>query len=319
MLSGYGFWALVFAQLADSFIKMVTTFWTSGWRPAGGLRARAVCDLAHYGLFASGNQFVQFLGSRADQLLVGMFLGVRLVGIYNFSKRIYSMVNDIVSGALGTVSHPIFSAVQHQPETVRRGFLISTFVSSVISFPIYVGIALIADFAVPVIFGDKWIETVWPIRLLCLLGMISCIGTLQSSLIKSQGKANWWFYYQLTSGLLNLALVTLFARHGIVVMLAAMVTKTYLIWPVAVTMTLRLTGMWIGDYMRQFAAPLGAVVVMAMAVLLARQVTGDFTAPIALAADITFGAAAYTVALFAMAPRRMLDLGGTMLRAARVR
>src|SRR5690606_1419814 len=101
---------------------------------------------------------VQFLGSRADQALVGFVLGVRPVGLYNFSRRIYSMVNDIVSGALGTVSHPMFSEIQHEPDKVRRGFLVSTFLSSVVSFPIFAGIALVADRAIPLLFGEQWLE-----------------------------------------------------------------------------------------------------------------------------------------------------------------
>lgn len=319
VLAGYGLWALVFAQLAASFIKAVTTFWTSGWRPAGLPRLQALRDLARYGLFACGNEVVQFLGSRADQALIGLVLGVRPVGLYNFSKRIFSMVNDIVSGALGTVSHPMFSEVQHQPDKVRHGFLVSTFLSSVVSFPIFAGIALVADRAIPLLFGDQWIEALHPLRLLCALGIISCIGTLQASLIKSRGKAEWWFYYQLFSSLLNVALVIIFARYGITAMLAAMVAKTYLVWPVAVTMTLRLLDMRLAAYARQFVAPLAAVTVMGAAVLLAREFTGTLAPAIGIAADVSVGAATYAIALMAFASRRILDLGGTVLAAARAR
>ncbi|WP_265519651.1 lipopolysaccharide biosynthesis protein [Nitratireductor luteus] len=319
VLAGYGLWALVFAQLAASFVKAVTTFWTSGWRPSGLPRLQALRELARYGFFACGNEIVQFLGSRADQALIGLVLGVRPVGLYNFSRRIFSMVNDVVSGALGTVSHPMFSEVQHQPDKVRHGFLVSTFLSSVVSFPIFAGIALVADRAIPLLFGDQWIEALQPLRLLCALGIISCIGTLQSSLIKSRGKAEWWFYYQLVSSLLNLALVIVFAQYGITAMLAAMVAKTYLVWPVAVTMTLRLLDMRLAAYARQFAAPLAAVVVMGAAVLLAREFTGTLAPAIGIAADVAVGAATYVMALLAFASRRILDLGGTVLSAARAR
>ncbi len=319
VLAGYGLWALVFAQLAASFVKAVTTYWTSGWRPRGWPSLAAFRDVSHYGLFASGNQLVQFLGSKGDQILVGLFLGVRPVGIYNFSRRIYAMVNDIISGALGTVSHPMFSEVQHEPEKVRRGFLVATFLSSVISFPIFVGIALVSNEAVPLLFGEQWVEALQPLRLLCALGIISCIGTLQSSLIKSRGKANWWFYYQLVSSLLNLALVAVFARYGITVMLAAMVAKTYLVWPVAVAMTLKLIDMRFSDYARQFAAPFSAVIFMAAAVLLSRQVTSDFAPAAGLVSDIAIGCITYVLALLAFAPRRIIGLGGTVIRAARAR
>jgi teichuronic acid exporter len=319
VLNGYGLWALVFAQLAASLVKAVTTFWTARWRPTGAPRWQAFRELAHYGFFASGNQFVQFLGTRADQALIGLMLGVRPVGLYHFSKRIFSMVNDVVSGALGTVSHPMFSEVQNEPDKIRRGFLVATFLSSVISFPIFAGIALVADRAIPLLFGGQWAAALQPLQLLCALGIISCIGTLQSSLIKSRGRADWWFYYQLISSLLNLLIFVIFARFGITLMLAVMVAKTYLVWPVAVSMTLRLLDMELAAYARQFVAPMAAILAMAAAIFLTRQFTGDLAPVPALAVDIAAGAATYSAALIAFTPRRIIDLGSTVLAAARAR
>lgn len=319
VVGGYGLWALVFAQLAQSFVKMVATFWTAGWRPRGRPRLLPLKDLSHYGLFASGNQFVQFLGSRADQILVGYVLGVTSVGIYNFARRIYQMTNDIISGALGTVSHPLFSEVQSDTEKMRRGLLVSTFFSAVLSFPVFVGIALVADRGIPLLFGDHWVAALQPVRLLCALGLISCIGTLQASLIRSRGKANWWFYYQSVSSLLNLVLVLVFARYGVTAMLAAMVTKTYLMWPIAVTMTLRLVDLRLADYARQFVAPLGAAAAMAAAVLLTRGTMGETSMLAGFLVDIGVGAITYMVVLFASAPRRITDMSGILYKAAKVR
>ena len=262
---------------------------------------------------------MQFLGTRADQALIGLMLGVRPVGLYHFSKRIFSMVNDVVSGALGTVSHPMFSEVQNEPDKIRRGFLVATFLSSVISFPIFAGIALVADRAIPLLFGGQWAAALQPLQLLCALGIISCIGTLQSSLIKSRGRADWWFYYQLISSLLNLLIFVIFARFGITLMLAVMVAKTYLVWPVAVSMTLRLLDMRLAAYARQFVAPMAAILAMAAAIFLTRQFTGDLAPVPALAVDIAAGAATYSAALIAFTPRRIIDLGSTVLAAARAR
>lgn len=319
VLTGHGLWALVFAHLSASFVKAAITWWTSGWLPRGLPRLEAFRELCRYGLFACGNQLVQVFGARADQAVIGLFLGVRPVGLYNFSKRIFSMVNDVISGALGTVSHPMFSEVQHQPEKIRRGFLVSTFLSSVVSFPIFAGIALVADRAVPLLFGEQWGEAIEPLRLLCALGIITCIGTLQASLIKARGRADWWFWYQLASTVLNLAIFAVFARYGLTMMLAVMVAKTYLVWPVAVSMTLRLLDMPLAAYARQFAAPLAAILVMGVAILLARPFTGEFAPVSALVIDVAIGAASYCLALIAFTPRRILDLGGTVLTAAKAR
>lgn len=319
VLAGYGLWALVFAQLSEMIVKAIVTFWSAGWRPRGLPRLRALRELSGYGLFACGNQVVSFLGSQADQALVGYVLGVRSVGLYNFARRIYTMVNDLVSGALGTVSHPLFSEVQGDLQKVRRGFLVSSFLSSAIAIPTFVGIALVADRAIPLLFGDQWLEALQPLRLLCALGVISCVGVLQSALIKSRGRADWWFYYQLASSLLNLVLVVAFAHYGITVMLVAIVAKTYLIWPIAVQMTLRLLSMRFADYVGQFAGPVLASGAMSAMVLLTRHYLGETSLVEGLAVDILVGAMTYLAVLFALAPRRMMDIGDIVFRAVKVR
>jgi O-antigen/teichoic acid export membrane protein len=319
VLSGYGLWALVFSQLSASAVTAGTSFWTAGWRPRATMKLSALRELARYGIFASGNQLVAFLGTKADQAVVGYVLGIRSAGLYNFARRVHTMTSDVVSGSLGTVSHPLFSEVQHDRDKIRRGFLIATFVSSVVSFPIFVGTALVADRAVPLLFGKQWLEAVEPLRLLCAIGLISCIGTLQSSLIKSRGKADWWFYYQLVSSLFNIALVVAFARYGVAVMLLALVAKAYLLWPVSVAMTLQLLSMRLPQYARQFSGPVAATVAMGAAVLFSREFLDDTTALQGLLQDVTVGAVSYAAVLIACAPRRLMDIGGIVRRAAMVR
>lgn len=319
VLSGFGLWALVFSQLSASVVAVFATFWSANWRPRGHGNIAALRELAQYGIFASGNNLVAFLGNRAGQLAVGYVLGIRSAGIYNFARRISTMINDIVSGALGTVSHPLFSQIQDDLEKVRRGFFVATFVSSAVSFPIFIGIALVADRAVPLFFGDKWVEAVAPLRILCLLGIISSIGTLQASLIKSRGRADWWFYYQSVSSFLNVAIVLLLARYGISVMLAAIVTRAYLAWPFSVVMAIRLLSIPPWQYLRQFLAPLAATAAMCLAVLLVREATGETGRLNGLILDVAVGLTTYSGALFLCAPRRVLDIGGLVLRAAAVR
>ena len=142
--------------------------------------------------------------------------------------------------------------------------------------------------------------------------MISCIGVLQSSLIRSQGHANWWFYYQLGSNLLSLA-VYLTAPLGLTVLLTCMLVKTYLVWPVSIAMTLRLLSIGAGEYARQFAGPAGACLIMGVVILGSRYAMPEMDAAPGLLIDVSLGVVSYAVALFALDQRRVRALVGIFL------
>lgn len=315
VLSGFGLWALVASQIATTAIGAGVMLFSAGWRPGFRPTWRALRDLTGYGGFASGNMLLQFIGSQADQAAVGYGLGVVPLGLYNFARRVFNLLNDVVSGAIGIVSHPLFSSAQTDRDKVRMGFMASTFVTSVISFPLFFGLGLVADRAVPLLFGDHWLEAVTPLRLLCALGMISCIGVLQSSLIRSQGRADWWFYYQLATNLLSLA-VYLVAPFGLTVLLWCMLVKTYLVWPVSIAMTLRLLAVPAGEYGRQFAGPAAACLAMGAVVAAGRWLLPGMGETTGLALDVALGIVSYSAALLALEHRRIGALAAMLLNVS---
>jgi teichuronic acid exporter len=316
ILLGFGLWALVASILANSVVAAVAMFWSTRWTPRLRFNPRDIAALAGYGAYASGTRIVSFIGTQADQAVVGFVLGTMQLGFYNFARRTYSLVNDVTSGAMSTVAHPLFAGIQDDRGRVRRGFVSATFLSSVIAFPIFVGLACVADRAIPLVCGPQWAGALHPLQILCALGMLTCIGSLQAGLITSLGQANWWFYYQLVSALLNVPLIVLFARDGTSVLLLMLVGKGYLFWPVSVAMTLRLLSMRPGEYLVQFIPPLLSALIMGCVIFGGRRLLPEMPVPLALAVDVALGGAAYALVLVALARRRVVDLV-VMLRGMR--
>jgi teichuronic acid exporter len=305
IFAGYGLWALVLSQLANYFVIALVNLGTAGWLPRFSASRHALRELSEYGLFASSTRGLQFFLSQADQSIIGYVLGTTQLGLYNFARQVYSMLNEVFSGALTAVAHPMFAGVQSEQDKVRRGFLLASFLSSVVSFPVFAGLGLVADRAVPLFFGDQWNDALWLIRIFCVHGIISCIGLLQSGLIRSQGHARWWFYYSLLNGVLSIVIVFVFARYGATTMLAINVAKSYLFWPLSVAMTLRLLAIGPRDYGRQFAAPALAAMIMIGAVLLLRSLLPAMSPLAGLVIDIAAGGLSYAVAILLLAPKQV--------------
>ena len=125
------------------------------------------------------------------------------------------MLNDVVAGGLNSVSHVLLSSLQHDKDKVREAFLMATFGCSLVSFPAFMGLAAVADDAIPLIFGPHWAAAIWPVRFFCVIGLMAGIGVIQASLITSQGRSDWWFYYQLVRNVVSILTVFILHKYGV--------------------------------------------------------------------------------------------------------
>lgn len=306
IVAGFGLWALAIAQIAGSAATCAAAYWGAGWIPGRRFRASSLGELARYGLFASANRFLQQMN--LDQLAMAWLIGPAALGLYNFSKRLFLMLQDVVAGGLTSVSHVLLSSMQQDQAKVREAFLMATFGCSLVSLPLFMGLAAVANDAIPLIFGPQWVEAVWPVRFFCVIGLLSGIGVIQASLINSQGKSDWWFYYQLVRNILTIATVVLFHRQGVTVICAAMMAQLLILWPVTLWMVSKLTALSIASYFRQFLRPVIATIGLAIAVSTTARMAADWNSIVRLVAEIAAGGLCYCALILVLCRTEILML-----------
>jgi teichuronic acid exporter len=316
LLLGYGIWALAVSQVASSAALLVGTMLSSSWLPGLNLERRALRELAHYGMFASGHRVLRLVN--VDQLLVGVLLGAAPLGIFSFARRIFQILNDLIAGALNAVSYTLMASLQSEQEKLKAAFLFTTFASSAISFPVFVGVGAIAGDLVPLAFGAHWLEAVPAIQGFCLIGLLSCIGILQASLINSQGRANWWFYYLAAKQAVTALIILGLYPYGVTAVVVAIAAQTFLMWPISVAMVLRLLGIGVGEYLRPFLAPALASAAMLVGVVAVQRLVAPHSPLLNLLAEITTGAVIYAAVLFALDSRRIFRMRDAVLKRGTV-
>jgi teichuronic acid exporter len=287
----FGIWALAISQLSASAAGSIAALFSARWMPSRAPSRQAVRELSRYGVFASGTRLLQFI--YPEQVLIGALLGPFAVGLYGFARRIFGILSDLIAGSLNAVSRSLFASLQSEREKLREAFSIATFASSAVSFPIFVGLAVVAPDLVPLAFGAKWVPAIIPLQGLCILGLITSIGIIQSSLITSQGRADWWFYYLFAKQVLLLATIGLTYRFGVAGVVWGMVVASLLIWPVTTVKTAQISGISYLNYVRSFASPGIGALVMCGGVLTARHEMSALSPPFRLVCTVILGVALY--------------------------
>jgi len=306
LLMGYGYWALVASQVSASLVICIMAFWVTGWRPNLRFKGAGIRELANYGLFASGTKMIDTF--KIDHILLGALGGPTLLGLYYFAQRLYGLLTGLVSGALSSVSHALLSTLQDDREKTKQAFLMASFASAAFSMPMFAGLALVVDDLLPLLLQPKWAPAAFAIKVFCLSGILICVGIVQAALIKSQGRTNWWFYYQLTQMVGAVLVILLTYDKGLTIMMVALVAKSFLIWPISAIMTARLLDDGLGSYLAHFKNPLIATLVMSLAVLAIPVMLPELPVGVYLVLQILTGLVIYSATLLAISRNQIGDI-----------
>ena len=306
VVAGFGLWAIAFAQISSSIASCTAAYWGAAWVPGFRFQMSSLRELSHYGIFASANRLLQNMS--LDQLLMGTLLGPSSLGLYNFATRMLQLLGGVVSGGLSPVTHVLLSSLQTRQDKVRDAFLMATFGCSIVSFPLFIGLALVARDAIPLVFGDAWTAAILPVQFFCVIGTMSGVGIIQAALITSQGKASWWFSYQLIRNVVTISTILTVYSYGVEAITFAMMIGTLVLWPITIRMTSRLIDVTAGRYFMQFLRPLAAAALMGVAIHYSRSVVENGSPLIRLVALVAVGGTAYALGLAVLCRKQIRNL-----------
>lgn len=187
-LLGWGVWALVGAQLAQSAVR--TTILLTAAPPV--VRARPTwstfLELLDYGAGQSAGRLAIILANQVDNLVVGRWLGAAALGVYSRAYQLMSVPTGLLGDVLDKVLFPTMARVQDDPRRLGAAYLRATAFLVLVTLPVGVVAALLAPDLVEVAFGKRWMALVPPFQVLVLGMMFRTSSRMGESLSRATGK-----------------------------------------------------------------------------------------------------------------------------------
>src|SRR6266576_263383 len=156
---GLGYWALVWGTVVSGFAVMSVLCVMRPHRLAWPRDLRSIADAVNFGWYVVISQLCWYVYSYADLTIVGRVLGKAALGAYTKGSDVASIPVDRVSAMVGQVTPAVFSAAQDDPSALRRYLLGLTEGLALVTFPVSVGLALVADvvvLALRAVIPDTW-------------------------------------------------------------------------------------------------------------------------------------------------------------------
>lgn len=297
---GYEYWALVFGGLigmALSSSVLVTCRPHPMQRPYLGTIGKALTFSWHVLM----TRIMWYAYSNTDFMVVGRVLGQTALGFYTVGWNLAQMPLEKITGLISRVSFPLFSAVQHDKNALRRYLLMLTEGIALLTFPVAFGLAIVADQFVPVVMGEKWNSAIPALTILAAMTALRAIVPPIPQVLTVTGEARFSMY----NGIMTAVLAPIFffvgAFWGIVGVAAAwLVLQPVTMAPVYWLMFRKLDlspMVYLGSL---WPALLGSAAMILAVLGLRMAVPAEWPLAIRLAINVCGGGAVYLATVWSM-------------------
>lgn len=204
-LLGWGVDALVAQQLTTAGVTVVALWRASDWRPTTRFTRGAARDLLGFSSGAFLTSLAVFVNNRADALLIGIFFGPFVVGIYRLGSRLVDMVVAALVGPVQQLALPELAPHQDDPAELAVRLQRLGRVSVASTVPVLACLAVVAD-PLTATLGGRWGGAAAVIEVLCVVGVVRAIVAVDGPVLQATGRP--FLQAAVTAGLAVLSAAT---------------------------------------------------------------------------------------------------------------
>lgn len=301
-LSGFGAWSIVWAQVGGVLLETILLWWALPWTPSTSFQREHARPLLGYGGRFALVDSLGVLLLNIDYLIIGRVMGAASLGAYTVAFRIPELVVKQLSAVVGSVTFPVYAAMRHDLTVLRSGYIQSLRYLAMALTPLAVGLALVAEPLVLLLFGDRWSNVAPLMQALALYSWVRGVTFGSGSVLRAIGRpgllvvmsavqlallvpALWW---SASSG--NLVTVA-WTQVGVVTFSSLL--RLYLGG--------RYVGVSLGRQLGTLLPSLGASIILILVVVPTGSAINGWPLLPRLALLVVTGAASYAIALYAIA------------------
>lgn len=186
---GFGFWSLALGDLSGGIANGLLTAQAAKWRPSLVFRRQILKELLSFGLGSYASKLLQHAALNVDNLIIGRALGMTALGYYDKGFTVASRLLRLLSTAAPEVSFRMFSMFQDDRERLRRVYQKVTLSTSLVGYPLFAGLAVVAPELFDVVFGPPWRPSVVPFQILCVSSMLRWRSQFDAAAVDARGWA----------------------------------------------------------------------------------------------------------------------------------
>ncbi|ALT77274.1 hypothetical protein AT984_08780 [Paucibacter sp. KCTC 42545] len=187
---GHGPISLAYGSLCSTIVSaMVAVYFrpqSFPWLP--GLQE--IRTVLSFGSKLTGSSFISNMANYSPELLLGKLQDAAAVGFYSRANGLVQMFYRLFVDAVLGVCMPWFARRAREDGVVAKPLLKATSYLTVVGWPFCLGLAILADPVISLLYGDQWGESVDPTRILAVATALMVPSTLSRTALLAAGKVD---------------------------------------------------------------------------------------------------------------------------------
>jgi teichuronic acid exporter len=225
---GYSYWSLIIPSIITALITTSLVTITSSWKPKLFFDINIIRDHFRFGFNIMVGSFITVIHQRIYHAFIGKNFSMGDLGYYYKADNLQKLPSANLSTLVRHVTYPILATMQDDKDQLKKSYetLIkyTTLLSSLAMFLL----GALAESVVLVLYGEKWLQSVPYLQLLCIVGLILPIISINTNIVNVKGRSDIFLYLTLLNIFLSIPIMALGYFYGIKIMIVGMILASVL-------------------------------------------------------------------------------------------
>ena len=313
-LGGLGVWTLIYAPLAFFWTRAIVLVIAARFFVLPSFRFAGAGHMFKFGMTLLGGYFFWTVLTQADVFIAARFLSAHDLGLYAEALFLTTIIAAKFVPPLNEVAFPAYARIQDDPAALTAGFLKAVRLIMLVTCPLYLGLAVVADDAVALVLGPKWLEMAPLVAVLAFAMPMFTLYSLFGPAVTALGRTGITMRSAMIGALVMPAAFLLGIRWGAIGLAWAWVLA-FPVVPIAAFLQARgPLGLTARGMAAALAPGLAASAVMALAVAAAEVTLEGLASWQRLPLLVAVGGASYLALLLAGSRETLVEVIGLLRR-----
>lgn len=297
---GFGALSLVAQSVSDVALQSMMLMARSRWRPAPSFNMAKLMPLWR---FALPNAAVHSISSGRLQVFLWMisgFISLAATGFVNVAFRITYTPQIVLATNFTNLALPILARHQASPIEMEVAFRLVTRLVLSATIPAFIGLALVAEDAVPILLGGKWNSITPLVRMMAVGVAVTFLRFPASLVLRALGNVRFSLFSALFQTTFVLVGMVLFQPRDLRAVVGLWMLPSFIQLSVTLIVARRVSEISWRIIGASFFPVLASTLIMAVAVLALSQAIETEPLLFRLFSKIVVGSAAYGLILIVM-------------------
>ena len=222
---GYSYWSLAWQQVINAFVLVVGRWVFVKWRPSFKVDFTPIRQTFRFSMNILITMIINTVNNHILTFVFGKLFTrtPQVVGNFFQAFKWDTMAYQTVGGTIEQVAQPVLVNLRDNEDESRevRVFRKMMRFTAFLAFPAMFGLSLVSEEFILATIGQKWIDCVPLLRVLCIGGAFMPFYSLYKNLIISQGRADLNMWLNISQIVLQFILIFATYQQGILMVVYA--------------------------------------------------------------------------------------------------